>query len=75
MKIFLVQNSGINRKNQENYLDKDLNAVKIKLEGLAGELAVVRIEPDQLSELDGLIKEAARSDQKGENGRHNGLIE
>ncbi len=75
MKIFLVQNSGINRKNQENYLDKDLNAVKIKLEGLAGELAAVRIEPDQLAELDGLIKEAARSDQKDENGRHNGLIE
>lgn len=49
--------------------------VKIKLEGLAGELAAVRIEPDQLAELDGLIKEAARSDQKDENGRHNGLIE
>ena len=49
--------------------------VKIKLEGLAGELAAVRIEPDQLAELDGLIREAAHGDQKDENGRHKGLIE
>ena len=49
--------------------------VKIKLEGLAGELAAVRIEPDQLAELDELIKEATRCHQKNENRRHNGLIE
>jgi DNA-binding GntR family transcriptional regulator len=49
--------------------------VKIKLEGLAGELAAVRIEPDQLEELDRLIREAARHDQKDENRRHNRLIE
>ena len=49
--------------------------VKIKLEGLAGELAAVRIKPNQLEELDGLIKEAARGDQGDENRRHNRLIE
>jgi DNA-binding GntR family transcriptional regulator len=49
--------------------------VKIKLEGLAGELAAMRIKPNQLEELDGLIKEAARGDQKDENRRHNRLIE
>ncbi len=49
--------------------------VKIKLEGLAGELAAVRIGPDQLEELDGLIRDAARNDQKDENQRHNRLIE
>ena len=49
--------------------------VKIKLEGLAGELAAVRIKPNQLEELDGLIKEAARGDQRDENRRHNRLIE
>ena len=49
--------------------------VKIKLEGLAGELAAVRIGPDQLEELDGLIKKAAVGDQKDENRQHNRLIE
>jgi DNA-binding GntR family transcriptional regulator len=49
--------------------------VKIKLEGLAGELAAVRIGSDQLGKLDGLIKKAARGDQKDENRRHNRLIE
>jgi DNA-binding GntR family transcriptional regulator len=49
--------------------------VKIKLEGLAGELAAMRIKPDQLAELDTLIKEAAQGDQKGEDRRHNRLIE
>ncbi len=49
--------------------------VKIKLEGLAGELAAMRIKSDQLAELDALIKEAAKSDQKGEDRRHNRLIE
>ena len=34
--------------------------VKIKLEGLAGELAAERIEPEKLDELDGVISEAAR---------------
>jgi DNA-binding GntR family transcriptional regulator len=49
--------------------------VKIKLEGLTGELAAERIEPDQLEALDGLIKEAARGDQMEENRRHSGMIE
>ena len=49
--------------------------VKIRLEGLAGELAAMRVEPDQLEELDGLIKEAVRGNQKDENRRHNRLIE
>jgi DNA-binding GntR family transcriptional regulator len=49
--------------------------VKIKLEGLAGELAAMRIEPDQLTELDKLIKEASPGNQKGEDHRHNRLIE
>jgi DNA-binding GntR family transcriptional regulator len=49
--------------------------VKIKLEGLAGELAALRIAPDQLEALDGLIRQAARGDRKDENHRHNRLIE
>ena len=49
--------------------------VKIKLEGLAGELAAVRIAPDQLEALHGLIRQAARGDRKDENHRHNRLIE
>lgn len=49
--------------------------VKIRLEGLAGELAAMRVESDQLEELDRLIKEAVRGDQKDENRRHNRLIE
>ena len=49
--------------------------VKIKLEGLAGELAAVRIAPEQLEALDGLIRQAARGDRKDENHRHNRLIE
>lgn len=49
--------------------------VKIRLEGLAGELAASRIEPEQLEALDGLIREAARNHQKDENHRHNRLIE
>ena len=49
--------------------------VKIKLEGLAGELAAMRIEPDQLAGLDKLINEAAQGDQKGKDRQHNRLIE
>jgi DNA-binding GntR family transcriptional regulator len=49
--------------------------VKIRLEGLAGELAAMRVEPDQLEELDGLIKAAVRGDQTDKNRRHNRLIE
>ena len=49
--------------------------VKIKLEGLAGELAAMRIESDQLAELDKLIKEAAAGEQKNKDRRHNRLIE
>ena len=49
--------------------------VKIKLEGLAGELAAERIKPNQLEALDGLIKEAARGDYRDDNRRHNRLIE
>ena len=49
--------------------------VKIKLEGLAGELAARRIASDQLAELDKLINEAAQGDQMGKDRRHNRLIE
>lgn len=49
--------------------------VKIRLEGLAGELAAVRIEPDQLKALDGLIRQAAHGGQKDADHRHNRLIE
>ena len=49
--------------------------VKIKLEGLAGELAAERIEPDQLAELAELIKKATLQDQKDDNLGHNRLIE
>jgi DNA-binding GntR family transcriptional regulator len=49
--------------------------VKIKLEGLAGELAAMRIELVQLAALDELIKEAAQGDQKNEKRGHNRLIE
>jgi DNA-binding GntR family transcriptional regulator len=49
--------------------------VKIRLEGLAGELAAMRIEPEQLAALDELIKEAAQGDQKNEKRGHNRLIE
>ncbi len=49
--------------------------VKIKLEGLAGELAAMRIEPDQLEALDKLIDEAARRQPKGKDRWHNRLIE
>ena len=49
--------------------------VKIKLEGLAGELAAERIKPHQMEALDGLIQEAARGDQGEKNRRHNRLIE
>ena len=49
--------------------------VKIKLEGLAGELAAMRIEPDNLAELDELIKEASQGDLNSENFQPNRLIE
>jgi DNA-binding GntR family transcriptional regulator len=49
--------------------------VKIKLEGLAGELAAERIEPEKLDELDGVISEAARLLAEGGNNRHHRLIE
>ena len=49
--------------------------VKIKLEGLAGELAAMRIEPEQLAALDELIKEAAQGDQTNKKRGHNRLIE
>ena len=49
--------------------------VKIKLEGLAGELAAMRIESDQLEELDGLIKKAVRGAHADKTRRHNRLIE
>ena len=49
--------------------------VKIKLEGLAGELATRRIASDQLEELDKLINEAAQGDQMNKDRRHNRLIE
>lgn len=48
--------------------------VKIKLEGLAGELAAGRIETDQLAELAELIKKATLQDQKDDNLGHNRLI-
>lgn len=49
--------------------------VKIKLEGLAGELAAERIEPAQLDQLDGVISEAGRLLAAGGNHRHQRLIE
>jgi len=49
--------------------------VKIKLEGLAGELAAERIESQQMEALDGLIMEAARGDQGEKNRRSNRLID
>jgi DNA-binding GntR family transcriptional regulator len=49
--------------------------VKIKLEGLAGELAARRIASDQLAKLDKLINEAAQGERMGKDRRHNRLIE
>jgi GntR family transcriptional regulator, rspAB operon transcriptional repressor len=49
--------------------------VKIRLEGLAGELAAERIKPDKLEELESVISEAGRILKEANNHRHQNLIE
>ena len=49
--------------------------VKIRLEGLAGELAAERIRPEKLDELDEVINEAGGLLGEGGDNRHQRLIE
>ncbi len=54
---------------------RDAFEVKVRLEGLTGELAAERISPAHLQELDDVIREGALLLREGENDRHYRLIE
>ncbi|MEW6262277.1 MAG: GntR family transcriptional regulator [Thermodesulfobacteriota bacterium] len=49
--------------------------VKTRLEGLAGEMAAERIQPDLLEELEGVIAEGGKLAREASSDRHDRLIE